>query len=146
MRCEICIDPAAGETYAVITAAADTPEVQAAAELLRHSGQPLHGYTAQGVRLLRPEQVLRVFAEHKKVYVQAVDGEVCTLRSPLYEVEKQLSDRLFVRISNAEIVNSSCISHLDVSLAGTVGVWLDGGVRTFASRRYVQHIKKFFGL
>lgn len=147
MRCKICIDPTVSGPSAVITAPTLTPEVEAAASLLRRCDElVLNGYTPQGVRVLTQPQLLRVYAAQKKVYAQTVDGETCTLRARLHELEEQLDDGVFVRISNAEIVNSRCIHHLDVSLSGTIGVYLDGGVKTFASRRYVPKIKKFFGL
>jgi hypothetical protein len=33
-----------------------------------------------------------------------------------------------------------------VSLSGTVGVHLEGGVKTYTSRRYMQKLKAVFGL
>ena len=53
---------------------------------------------------------------------------------------------MFLRISNSEIVNSAAILRLDISLTGTIGVELRGGIRTYASRRYVKKIKEFLEL
>lgn len=68
------------------------------------------------------------------------------LRSRLYELESQLDPKMFVRISNSEIVNAKKILRLDASITGTIGVYLEGNIKTFSSRRYVKKIKEIFGI
>ncbi len=145
MRCEIKLDKTCTEPYACITTAEMTPEVQAAAQILSTAQPVLTGYREEQVYLLPQQEVMRVYGQQQKVYAQTAEG-IFLLRQRLYELEQQLPDRVFVRISGSEIVNSRYIHHLDISLAGTIGVWLDGGVKTYASRRYVVHIKQFFGI
>lgn len=147
MRCEIQIDPAVQEPYAVIVAGEATPEVLTVAQLLQRAEEPvLRGYAEKEIRLLRQPQILRIYTQRQKVWAQTLDGRQYALRERLYELEGRLDTALFVRISNAEIINSNCICSLDVSLTGTIGVYLEGGIKTYASRRYVPRLKQFFGL
>ncbi len=146
MQCKIQIDPLFEEPYAVIHTSAVTQEVKEAAAMLEKSAQKIiHGYLDGNLYFLPQSQLLRVYAEKQKVYAQTPKG-IFSLHMRLYEAEQQLDPTVFLRISNAELVNSKCIQKLDVSLAGTIGVFLEGGVRTYASRRYVPKIKTFFGL
>ena len=90
-------------------------------------------------------EILRIYAERQKVYAETADG-VYQLRQRLYTLEEELDKGQFLRISNSEIVNSAAIRRLDISLTGTIGVELRGGIRTYASRRYVKKIKEFLEL
>ncbi len=146
MQCKIQIDPLFEEPCAVIHTATVTQEVKDASAMLEKIAQKImHGYLEGELYFLSQSQLLRVYAEKQKVYAQTKQG-VFLLHMRLYEAEQQLDPAVFLRISNAELVNSKCIQKLDVSLTGTIGVYLDGGIRTYASRRYVPKIKTFFGL
>ena len=145
MRCEIRLDPDCEQPYAVIHTAKLTPEIEFLCRQLENSRQSLAGYRDGQLYLLPQEQLLRVYTEKQKVFAQTADG-VFLLKIRLYEVEDLLDMTVFLRISNAEIVNSRSIRKLDISLTGTIGVYLDNDIQTYASRRYVARIKNFFGL
>lgn len=145
MNVEIRIDPDAGEQKIIIVTDRLTPEVEALARRLEaRSVERLTAHSERGIELLSPEQVLRIYAESRHIRVQTLEGSVYTLRGRLYEYEQQLAARRFVRISNSEIVNADMISGMDFSFAGTICLFLKGGVKTYASRRYVSRIKKLF--
>lgn len=64
----------------------------------------------------------------------------------LYEAEQRLDSRMFVRISNGEIINLKKVGGFDLSFAGTICVSLSNGTVTYVSRRYVSKIKQLLGL
>ena len=64
----------------------------------------------------------------------------------LYELEERLNKRLFVRISNSEIVNLKKIVRLDLSMSGTICVELNNHSTAYVSRRYVTKIKQALGI
>lgn len=89
--------------------------------------------------------VLRFYAEDKGVFCQTGKGTF-TVRQRLYELEEQLAGARFVRVSNSEIVNLDRVTGLDLTLAGTIKMTLEGGTVCWVSRRYVKKIKSALGL
>ncbi|MEA4964531.1 MAG: LytTR family DNA-binding domain-containing protein [Oscillospiraceae bacterium] len=143
MKVSIMVEPSRQEPEAVIYTERVTEEVRQAEALLL--GGFLNGYSGERVTRLPFSELIRVYGESRKVYAQTADG-LYLLHQRLYELDTLLGTQRFLRISNAEIVNSAAIRHLDISLAGTIGVELSGGIRTYASRRYVKKIRELLGL
>ena len=71
-------------------------------------------------------------------------GGVYALRARLYEMERRLEGRGFVRVSASELVSARMIEGMDFSLTGTIRLTLRGGIQTYVSRRRVSEIKKMF--
>jgi len=74
------------------------------------------------------------------VYADTLDDSYL-IKSTLYQLEEDLP-RQFVRISNSEIVNTDKIIRLDLNLAGTIKVHLQGDIQTRVSRRYISKVKE----
>lgn len=148
MKVEIRIVPERDEPIVVIEAPALTAEVEALVSQLQSQTPPMLTLW-QGEQALRcsPANILRFYAEDKGVFAQLSDGQICTVRSRLYELEEQLDAYTFVRVSHSEIVNLKQVIALDLSLSGTIKMTLTGGkVVSYASRRYVKKIKQALGL
>ena len=146
MKIEFLQDVAQKEPKLVIVAADYNRDVQALSDQLeRLYSKTVNGYTEERVQILSQADILRIYAEGQHVFCQTADG-IYILRSRLYEMEATLDSQTFVRISKCELINKHKILRLDVSLSGTVGVILEGNVKTYTSRRYVSKIKAVFGL
>ena len=147
MRVEIQIDPSLDEPVVVLRAPSPTEEVEALAVRLRGEAVP-QPFTVYGereaVRVSR-SMVLRFYAEDKGVFCQTGKGTF-TVRQRLYELEEKLAGTKFVRVSNSEIVNLDRVTGLDLTLAGTIKMTLEGGTVCWVSRRYVKKIKSALGL
>jgi DNA-binding LytR/AlgR family response regulator len=63
-------------------------------------------------------------------------------KKTLREVEEILDSDKFVRISQSEIINIRKVVSFDFSFAGTIGVELKNGERTFVARRRVKYVKE----
>lgn len=74
------------------------------------------------------------------MYADTLDDSYL-IKSTLYQLEEDLP-RQFVRISNSEIVNTDKIIRLDLNLAGTIKVHLQGDIQTRVSRRYISKVKE----
>mgnify|MGYP000642098862 CR=1 FL=1 len=92
--------------------------------------------------LLPQSQVVRCYAQDKRVYATVDGGAVYLLRERLYGLEEQLDRGKFVRISNGEIINLDKVTAVDLSLSGTIRMTLEGTVYAYVSRRYVKKIKE----
>lgn len=141
MRVKIEIDQSLREAEVTIRTPEITDEVLLARRMLET--EQLIGYREGEAVPLSIGSLLRIFTEDQKVYAQTAAG-VFQLRQRMYRLEELLDKRVFLRISHAEIVNSRAILRMDLSVTGTVGVELQGGIRTYASRRYVKKIREFF--
>lgn len=146
MQIEFKHDPKQTEPTLTITAADLTDEIAGLLRQLEH-GQPgaITAFQDERVFLLRPEDILRFYAEDKGVKAQTAEG-ACTVRERLYELEERLDPRTFVRISHSEIVNLKKVTGLDLKLSGTIKMTLAGGTVCWVSRRYVKKIKQALGL
>lgn len=148
MKVEVRIVPKRDEPIVVIETPALTAEVEAlAAQIQRKIPSALTLWQGNAAVRCSCADILRFYAEDKGVFAQLSDGQVCTVRSRLYELEEQLDAHTFVRISHSEIVNLKQVTALDLSLSGTIKMTLAGGVAvSYASRRYVKKIKQALGL
>lgn len=146
MKVEINIDASCSEPKIVVHTDRMTPEIEA---LMHRLSAPqtdmIAAQTEKGMEFLPTDAIIRIYSERQKVFAQTAKG-IFSLRARLYEWEEKLSDRDFVRISNSEIVNVRMITGMDFSLAGTIGLSLKGGIKTYVARRRMAEFKKRFDL
>ncbi|MCI9307937.1 MAG: LytTR family transcriptional regulator [Oscillospiraceae bacterium] len=147
MKVEIQIDPSLDEPVAVLRSPSPTEEVEALAARLRGEAvpQPFTVYREREAARVSRSMVLRFYAEDKGVLCQTEQGTF-TVRQRLYELEQALEGTRFVRVSNSEIVNLDRVTGLDLTLAGTIKMTLEGGTVCWVSRRYVKKIRSALGL
>ncbi|MEA4934402.1 MAG: LytTR family DNA-binding domain-containing protein, partial [Lawsonibacter sp.] len=116
-----------------------------ALELSGLARDPIPVWLGEEMRRLSQGDVLRFYTDGKGVSAQTEEG-VSSVRLRLYELEERLDPRRFVRISNSEIVNLDKVTALDLSLAGTIRLTLNGTTAVYVSRRYVKRMKETLGL
>ena len=114
-------------------------------ELMDRVSDPLGGslsvYDSAASMVKVPESsIISISTDDKKLKVTAEDG-IYELRMPLFEAGKLLHPEYFIQISRYEIINISKVIRFDFSIAGTLQIELAGGVRTWASRRFIPEIK-----
>ena len=143
VKVEIQIDPELEEPVLVLRVPAPTEEAEQLAARLRGEAppQPFTVYDGREAVRVSRSKVLRFFAEDKGVVCQTGKG-VFAVRQRLYELEEALTGTKFVRVSNSEIVNLDRVTGLDLTLAGTIKMTLEGGTVCWVSRRYVKKIKQ----
>jgi len=146
LKVEVSVDPKCIEPKVTIHTAEMTDEIEHLMHCIASAGiHTLSVLSDRGVEFVNCQDIVRIYTEQKKVFVQTLTG-IYTVRLRLYELEERLNMQIFVRISNAEIVNRHMIKRMDISRTGTIGVELVGNINTYASRRYVTKIKKQLGL
>ena len=147
MKVEVQIDPGLEEPVLVLRVPSPTQETAELARRLEREylPQPFTVYREGEAVRLAHSVVLRFFAEGKGVVCQTGHG-VYAVRQRLYELEELLAGTRFVRVSNSEIVNLDRVTALDLTLAGTIKMTLEGGTVCWVSRRYVKKIKQVLDL
>lgn len=146
MQIEIRIDETCKEPRIVVITDKMTEEISSLVRKLS-AQQPaaIMGFREDIAEILDPSGIYRIFALGGKVFADTDRGEY-TLRLRLYEAEQRLDERMFVRISNSEIINLKNVKGFDLSFAGTICVTLSNGAVTYVSRRYVSRIKQVLGI
>lgn len=123
-------------------------------EQVRGLVEDISGFVNQGLvvqnqngdkTILNEKDVISFFSEGQKVYVRTAEG-IYTISKKLYELENELSENLFIRISKSEIINLKRIKKLDMSLSGTIRVIMKDGSETYTSRRNVVKLKNVLGI
>ena len=92
-------------------------------------------------RMIRRAEILSAYSEGQRVIVLTTGGRY-VVRKKLYELETELGDTNFIRISKSEIVNIRKIKSLDLSITGTIRLVMKTGYETYVSRRNVAKIKE----
>ena len=85
--------------------------------------------------------IVRVYIEGRRVLLQT-ENAVYTVRRSLVSLEEDLNPHRFLRISQSEIINLYKVSYFDISAMGTIGVVFDCGIRTWASRSRIKHVRE----
>ena len=146
MEVELKLDPGRQEPKIVILAGEETEELRRLVqELAGLTMGPIPVWKEERMELVQQGEFLRFYADGRGVSAQTTK-EVYSVRLRLYELEERLDPRQFVRISNSEIVNLKRVTAVDLSLAGTIRMTLDGSVAAYVSRRYVKKIKETLDL
>ena len=141
MRVDFFQDRNLDEVRVIVQAPVRTKEVEELMEYIRnHAPSPIDGYSDGVLTRLGKDSVIRIYSKDKRVYADTLEGSYM-VKSPLYQLEEELP-RNFVRISNSEIVNSDKIIRLDLNLAGTIRIHLEGDIESRVSRRYVSKVKE----
>ncbi len=146
MRVDIKVDENCREPRIVILTDRITEEINALVRKLTQApAQILAGFAGEELALLQLGEIIRIYGESQRVYAQTTQGRYA-LKQRLYELEEGLDPSQFVRISHSEIINLRKVRGLDLSLAGSIRIRLEGDVETFVSRRYVTRMKRVLGL
>lgn len=106
------------------------------------SKKKLKAYKDEKMYILNQNQIETIYSENGKIYIRC-DGELYTTKNRLYELETLLDQKIFVRISNSEIVNFNEVKNIDFKSIGTLILNFKSGNHSYASRRYIPKIKKF---
>lgn len=92
--------------------------------------------------ILRQEQIETIYSERGNIYARS-NNEIYIIKSRLYQIETMLDKKIFVRISNSEIVNFNKIENIDFKIVGTLVINFKSGNKSYSSRRYIPKIKEF---
>ena len=144
MKIEISVENEITERRVVIHTEKVDDEITDLIERINGKTKETGAFTAfddGGALFISPDEICRIYSQDKKVFAETKDGTYI-LKARLYELEESLDNRLFMRISNSEIINLRQVKRMDTSLTGTICVSLKNGTHTYASRRYVALIRR----
>lgn len=146
MKIDIIIDESIEETTVKIYAKEYSKEVESIRDLLSDRlVDKLVGFSDDEVFILSYEEIIRIFAQDKSVYIKTKNGTFSS-RLTLNELDHRLDKKKFIRISRSDIVNLDFVKRLDLSFTGTIAVELKNGDVAYVSRRKLKDFRKALGL
>lgn len=91
--------------------------------------------------VINEKDIISVQSDGKNVRVITAQ-EMYRVRQTLQNTEEILNENDFLRISRFEIINLTKVHKYDFTIVGMLRVELEGGMETWASRRYIPLIRK----
>lgn len=143
MRVEVKLDPNYTETKIEIYTNEINEEISNLVKQLEFkSDNKIIAWKDGKIYILEVKQIETIYSNQGKVYIRANNNEYIS-KSKLYEIEEQIKEPSFIRISNSEIINFNKVESLDSSITGTIKINFKSGYITYASRRNIKKIKEY---
>ena len=142
MRLKFLKDDATDGVEVIVKAKERTPEVEKIIGLLGgETSDLIVCRTLTEESAVDVNEVVLISKDGRFLSVKTTHGEF-VLRIPLYKIEERLDPSRFVKISQSEIVNLEYVKGWKLAGGGIIMVELEGGLRTYTSRRYTAGIRK----
>ena len=145
MKIEINVDDKIEETCISISCKRLTPELQRMLAMMRILDKKLAATRDGETFLLDVSEIIYVEAIDRKTFVYTKDG-VYESGLRLYELEQQLEECAFCRVSKSCLIQLRAVKSLKNDINRRIRVTLDNGEVIIASRQYADEIKRKLGL
>lgn len=145
MKIEINVDEQVEETCISISCKRLTPELEQMLAMLRILDRQLVAVQGGETYILDVAKIIYIEAIDRKTFVYTKDG-VYESGLRLYELEQQLEECGFLRVSKSCLIRLSAVKSLKSDINRRIRVTLDNGEVIIASRQYADGIKKRLGI
>ena len=145
MKIEINVDDKIEETSISISCKGLTPELQKMIAMMRILDKKFAVMRDGETFLLDVSEIIYIEAIDRKTFVYTKDG-VYESGLRLYELERQLEECGFCRVSKSCLVQLRAVRSLKSDINRRIRVTLDNGEVIIASRQYADEIKKKLGI
>ncbi len=146
IKVNFIIDDNCEEPEITIRAKGKSERVDRIVEAVRDASKKdltvIPAYSDGKLELIPQNDIMRIRTEGRQIVLDTED-RYYIVKQTLTRIEEELYSSRFVRISQSEIINIYKVKRFDVSVSGTIGIEFDNGVKTYASRRYINSIKNF---
>ena len=145
MKIEIDIDDKYQDTEVVIRANKLDSDVERLIAMMRVVNMQIGVRQNDETFLLDTEKILYIETVDKRTFVYTQD-ETYESNLKLYEIEQQLLEKDFLRVSKATIVNIRMIKSLKSDINRKIRVTLKNGEQIVVSRMYSDELRRKLGL
>ncbi len=145
MKVELKLDKEIEETKIVIYAKElnnNLSDLINKLQLLDEKKKKLIGYLESKAYILCEDDIETFYAENNNIYAR-VKGQNYKMKQKLYELEEQLKETSFIRISHSEIANFNKVESLEIQGSRLIILKFQSNQITYVSRRYVSKIKQY---
>ena len=138
--------PTLSETEVEIRFRERDREVDNLVRTINLSGDALYGINEKGdTEMVYVSQILYIEAVDRDVFAYKASG-VYRIRNTLYELEDDLKEKLFVRISKSTIVNIKAVRSISPEDSRRVKLLLNNDEYLVVSRSYANGFKSAIGM
>ncbi len=142
MNIEIKIDNKYKENKIVIQVNEMTKEILNVIDILKTINQErLKVFLNEETCFISEDEIETIYSNNKKVYIKTESNQYIS-KQRLYELEKILPCKDFIRISNSEIINLNKVKSINTKFTGTIVITFYSEYKTYSSRRYISKIKE----
>ncbi|MDE6026208.1 MAG: LytTR family transcriptional regulator DNA-binding domain-containing protein [Lachnospiraceae bacterium] len=145
MKIEIHVDEKAADLEISITCKQLTPDVEKILATLRMINHQLTARKDNEIHLLDIEQIIYIESVDRKCFIYTED-EVYESEFKLYELEHQLEEFGFFRVSKSFLIHLQNIQSLKAEINRKIRVTMSNGEQIIASRQYSDELKKRLGV
>ena len=145
MKIEIDIDRSYEDVHVKVSAPELTPDIERIVSLMRMMDMQVAVKKDEETILLDAGDILYIEAVDRNTFVYTKDD---TFESglKLYEFERQLPEKDFIRISKQSILNLRKVKSLKTELNRKIRVTLLNGEQIIVSRMYSDELRKRLGI
>ena len=145
MKVEIVVDDKADDLGIVVTCRQLTPEIEKMLETLRMMDHQLTAKKNEEIYLLDIADVVYIESVDRKCFVYTAD-EVYETDFRLYELERQLEEFGFLRVSKSFLIHLQKVQSLKTDINRKIRITMSSGEQIIASRQYADELKKRLGV
>lgn len=145
MKVEIVVDDKADDLGIVVTCRQLTPEIEKLLETLRMMDHQLTAKKNEETYLLDIADVVYIESVDRKCFVYTAD-EVYETDFRLYELERQLEEFGFLRVSKSFLIHLQKVQSLKADINRKIRITMSSGEQIIASRQYADELKKRLGV
>lgn len=143
---EIIIDDKYSEPKVVIYTNKRTEKIDnliSAINNLESNDIYVNAYDGNKLVLIKETDIIRIARIGRQVILETKDNKY-VLKKTLIQLEEELDNSKFIRISQSEIINAYKVKSLNFSFTGTIIIEFNNGLQSNVSRRNVKYVKEFF--
>jgi len=145
MRITINVDETVNETSLLLTCKELTPEVEKLLSTIRIIDKQLTAKKGDSIHLLDLSQIYYIEALERTTFIYT-DSDVYESELKLYELEAQLSQYNFIRVSKNTICSLLKIKSLKAEVDRKIKITMENGYQIIASRMYADELRKKLGV
>lgn len=145
LKVEIIVDDKADDLHISVTCRQLTPEIEKLLENLRMMNHQLTARKHEETYLLDIAEVIYIESIDRKCFVYTAD-EVYETDFRLYELERQLEEFGFLRISKSFLIHLQKVQSLKADINRKIRITMSNGEQIIASRQYADELKKRLGV
>ena len=145
MKIEIFVDEKATDLNISVTCKQLTPDVEKILTMLRMMNHQLTARKNEETYLLDIAQVIYIESVDRKCFVYTND-EVYESDFRLYELEQQLEEYGFFRVSKSFLIHLQKVQSLKAEINRKIRITMSNGEQIIASRQYAEELKKRLGV
>jgi len=145
LRIEVLVDEAAADLKISVTCRQLTPDIEKILATLRMMNHQLTAKKGDEIYLLDTAQVIYIESVDRKCFIYTAN-EIYESDFRLYELEQQLEEYGFFRVSKSFLIHLQNIQSLKADINRKIRITMSNGEQIIASRQYADELKKRLGV